>query len=174
MRLRPIFRLCLPTQPPTLVGIRSADQPSSQSPTCVGYQPSGPAFRLIFDLRLRSTFRLRLPIGPRPSPPADPPACPPTDPQLAPSINLPAQPSSRSPACAFVRPSGSAFEPNLRLSSAADPFGAALRPTGDLRHRPTFRPCLTDQTSDTGCCISGSAFRPISDLRLRPAGQPGL
>jgi hypothetical protein len=43
-----------------------------------------------------------------------------------------------------------------------------------LRCRSTFKPCLTDQTSDTGCCISGSASRSISDSRLRPTFPPGL
>jgi len=43
-----------------------------------------------------------------------------------------------------------------------------------LRRRPTFQPCLTNQPSDSGCCISGSASRPVSDSRLRPTFPPGL
>lgn len=74
----------------------------------------------------------------------------------------------------MVQPSSSACEPNFRLSSSADPFGAAFRPTCSLHRRSTFQPCLTDQTSDTGCCISGSASRSISDSRLRPTFPPGL
>jgi hypothetical protein len=43
-----------------------------------------------------------------------------------------------------------------------------------LRCRSTFQPCLTNQTSDSGCRISGSASRRISDSRLRLAFPPCL
>jgi len=68
-------------------------------------------------LRLRSSFRLRLPIDLRPSPLVDFPACLPTHLQLAPSANLPTQLSRSRPAFAFCQRSGSASKPNLRLSS---------------------------------------------------------
>jgi len=158
------LRLCLPTQRPTLID-RQILRLAFRSPSNLRWRPTfRPAFQPAFDLRLRPTFRLNLCTDLRLAPPADPPACLPTRLRLAPSIRLPAQPSSRLPACAFVQPSGSAFEPNFRLSSSADPFGAAFRLICSLRRRPTFQPCLTNQTSDTGCCISGSASR--SGLRL--------
>jgi len=125
-RRRSTFRRCLPTQPPTHIGCQilragpSVDLRLAPS-TCL----SGPTFRSTFDLRLRSTFRLRLCIGLRLAPPANPPACLPTDLELAPSISLPAPPlhrlatyaacrssglpSDRPPACAFDQSSGSTF-----------------------------------------------------------------
>jgi hypothetical protein len=59
--------------------------------------------------------------------------------QLAPSIHLPARPSSQPPACAFDRPSGPAFKPNLRLSSAAAFACSAFRPLSGLRLRSIFQ-----------------------------------
>jgi len=94
-------------------------QSSNRSPACAFNRSSGPAFQSTFDSRRRSTFRLRLPIDLRPSPHVDLPACLPINLQLAPSANLPVQLSRSRPACAFCQRSGSAFKPNLRLSSAA-------------------------------------------------------
>jgi len=94
-------------------------QLSNQSPACAFNRSFSPAFQPIFNLRLRLTFRLRLPIDLRPSPLVDLPACLPTHLQLAPSVNLPAQLSRSRPACAFCQRFSSAFKPNLRLSSAA-------------------------------------------------------
>jgi len=168
------LRLCLPTQPPTLIDcqiLRLAFKLTSN----LRWRPTfRPAFQPTFDLRLRPTFRPSLCTDPRLAPPADPrPAFQltsslrlrsifrlnlPADFQLAPSFNLPVPPS------------------NLTSDShrPLNPFGAAFRLTCGLRHGPTFQPCLTDQRSDTGCRISGSASRPISDSRLRPTFPPGL
>jgi hypothetical protein len=111
-------------------------------PTFVVDRPMSPAFQPGFDLRrcltsgsafVSACDRRRLPI-------LQP--CLPTNFRLAPSVDLPAQPFSRPPACAFGQPSGSACEPDLRLSSvshcSAPHFGGQL----GLRRRPAFLPCL--------------------------------
>jgi len=104
---RSIFRRCLPTQPPTLIGCQilragpSVDLQLSPSTSLLG-----PTFRSTFDLRLRSTFRLRLCIDLRLAPPADPPACLPANLQLSLSTNLPAPPLYRPATFAACRSSG--------------------------------------------------------------------
>jgi hypothetical protein len=67
-------------------------QLSNQSPACAFNRSFSPAFQPIFNLRLRLTFLLRLPIDLRPSPLVDLPACLLTRLRLAPLSNLPAQP----------------------------------------------------------------------------------
>jgi len=134
----------------------------------------GPAFQPTFDLRLRPTFRPSLCTDLRLAPPADPrPAF-----QLTSSLRLRSVFRLNLPAYLQLAPSIRLPVPPSNLTSdshrPADPFGAALQPTCSLRYRSTFRPCLTDQTYDSGCCISGSASRPISDLRLRPTFPLGL
>jgi len=126
-------------------------------------------------LRLQSTFQLRLPTGLRPSPHADHPACLPTHLQLAPSANRPAQLSRLLPACAFRQRSGSAFKPNLRLSSAA--VFAWRCPLVPPRPSPLInRPALpATTTSDSHRSLHPwAAFVLLCDLRRRFAFQPCL
>jgi len=134
-------------------------QLSNQSPACAFNRSFSPAFQPIFNLRLRLTFQLRLPIDPRPSPPVDLPACLPTRLKLAPLPNLPAQLSRSRPACAFCQRSSSAFKPNLRLSSAA--VFAWRCPLVDMRPSPLIhRPALpANATSD-----SHRSLYPYGDL----------
>jgi hypothetical protein len=142
-------------------------QPSNRSSACAFNRSSSPAFQPTFDSRLRPTFRLRLPTNLRPSPHADLPACPPTNLQLAPSANLPAQLSRPRPAFAFCQRSGSAFKPNLRLSSAA---AFAWRcPLVYMRPSPLInRPALpATTTSDSHRSLYPSGCLPAY-LRLAP------
>jgi len=150
---RSIFRRCLPTQLPTLIGCQILwASPSVDLQLAPSTNLRGPTFRSTFDLRLRSTFRLRLCIDLRLAPPADPPACLPTNLQLAPSIDLPAQPF-RSTYLTCV--SWSTFRFRLRnLTSESHRLlhpQAAFEPICDLRRLPVLQ----------------LAFAPISGLRLR-------
>jgi hypothetical protein len=142
-------------------------QPSNRSPACAFNRPSGPAFQPTFDSRLRSTFRLRLPIDLRPSPLVDLPACLPTDLQLTPSANLPAQPSRLCPAYAFCERFGSAFKPNLRLSSAAV-FAWRCLPVYPRPSPLIYHPALpANATSDSHRSLYPFGCLP-ADLRLAP------
>jgi hypothetical protein len=96
-------------------------------------------------LRLWPTLRLCLPASLR----------------LSPSANLPALPSSCLSTCVECQPSGSAHEPNLRLSSVVVSSSFTFRPISDLRLRPTLRlPC--DLISDLR--------RPFRKLRGKKFG----
>jgi len=158
----PTFRRCLPTQPPTLIGVRSTAslpvalrlappnnppaQPSGQPATRAADRPSGSAFRPTCDRR-------RLPIL-RP--------CLPMDLQLSPSTHLPARPSSQPPAFAFDQPSGPAIQPNLRLSSVAASAGSAFRPLSGFRLRSIIQPNLPTFLQ----------LAPSIDLPAQPLRQP--
>ena len=89
----------------------------------------------------------------------------------------------RLPTCVGCQPSGVAFQPNLRLSSASDPRPAFL-PISGLRLRPTLRPNLPDDlrlappidppappfdrpATCAACRSFGHALRRTSSLRLR-------
>jgi len=79
LRRRPIFQLCLPTQPTSLIGVRSLTclpvdfqlalvtnypaWPSGRASTCVSDPPSGFAFRSVCDLRRLLLFRLAFGLG---------------------------------------------------------------------------------------------------------------
>jgi len=141
LRLLPIFRPCLRTQPPTFIG------------------------RLILRLPLPFDLRLASPIDFPVLPATQPltsiggylPAVPSTNYRLASAINQSAVPVIifRLPSnivpigFAFLstsglrlrQPSGSAFRPifDLRLRSI---FRLAFQPTSDLRRLSIFRPCL--------------------------------
>ena len=144
-------------------------------------RPSGPAFRTTCDLRRRSTLRLRLLTGPRLAPPADPSAMPSDEPPACAFDHLPARPSSQLPACAFGRPSGPAFEPNLRLSSVV---ASPAPPCANQRLAPPVNPWLCLRASlrpspganlpalpsrwppaCADCQPSGSALEATSDSR---------
>jgi len=101
----------------------------------------------------------------------------------------PAPLSCRSPACAFNRPSSPAFEPNLRLSSAAASFGFAFVPTLQLAppvnlpavlssqlpacaFRQPFSDCLRTCLRLAPPAVPGSALVPISSLRLQSTFRP--
>jgi hypothetical protein len=152
---------------------RFPGQPSNRSPACafndLPAQPSGRSSTCVSDL----SFQLRLPIDPRPSPPVDLPACLPTHLQLAPSANLPAQPFRSRPARAFCQRSGSAFKPNLRLSSVA---AFAWRcPLVHLRPSPHINlPALPAiATSESHRSLHPSASeKSIFDLRRRSIFRP--
>jgi len=58
LRRLPTFRFCLPINLWLTPQINRPVLPSCRHPTCVGCQPSSSAFQPIFDLRLRSIFRL--------------------------------------------------------------------------------------------------------------------
>jgi len=110
-------------------------------------------------------------------------------------------PFSQSPVCTFDEPfslafqstydlrrrpiSGSAFQPNLRLSSTVRSFEQVLQSISSLRLRPIFEPslpvnpstCVSDRPSSSAfqsACdsrrlpIFGPAFQLTSSLRLRP------
>jgi len=62
LRRLPIFRLCLPTQPPPLIGVRLLTCLPVNLQLALAINFSGLAIRSSVDLRLRSIFRLRLPI----------------------------------------------------------------------------------------------------------------
>jgi len=183
----------LPIDPPTCIGYpisgsafqlnlrlssaaRFFGQPSNRSPACAFNGSSSPAFQSTFDSRLRLTFRLRPPIDLRPSPHADLPAYLPINLQLAPSANLPAQLSRSRPACAFCQRSGSAFKPNLRLSSAA--VFAWRCPLVYMRPSPLINlPALpATTTSDShrslypfGCLPANLRLAPPINLPASPA-----
>jgi hypothetical protein len=131
-------------------------KPSDPSPAFAFNRTSGPAFRLIFNSRLRSAFQLRLLIDLRPSPLAD----------------LPALPANRASVFAFAQSSGSAFrftfslrlranhpvlpsEPNLRLS----PVVASI---GRLRIDPRLAPPIYFPAA----LASAFGFRLWSTLQL--------
>ena len=114
-------------QPPTCVGDQPSGLPSSQPSTCVSGQPSGPTFASTCDLRRLPILRPGLPTDLQLAPSINLPAHPPADFQLAPSFNLP----------------GSAFEPNFRLSSAAQSLRRCL--PVNLRLAPPINlPALPD------------------------------
>jgi hypothetical protein len=148
-------------------------RPSSQPPACAFDRRSGPAFKPNLrlssavasagsafvptnGLRLWSTLRLCLPASHR----------------LSPAANLPASPSGQPSTCADCQPSGSAHEPNLRLSSVVASSGAAFRPISDLRLRPTFR--LPSGQSPTCVFDQPSGYLPIQSLTFvsdQPSGS---
>jgi len=73
-----------------------------------------------------------------------------------------------------------AFPPGLRtqppIPRLLHPFGAALEPTCSLRYRSTFRPSLTDPTSDSSASHLQRRLQPIlrlaSPINLQlPSGQ---
>jgi hypothetical protein len=155
----PIFRLCHPTQPPTLIGCQILQLASDRSPACAFNQSSGSTFW--------STFRLASPCQPSGPPSDQPTACAacrspahlPTDLKLAPAIILPAPPS--------FRPSG------LRLP--IDPPALPSNLTSDS-HR-LLHPLASPSRQPLACAssqLSGCAFRPASSLRLPPTFQPCL
>ena len=173
----PAFRRCLPTQPPTLIGVRSTAslpvalrlappnnppaQPSGQPATYAADRPSGSA--LVTGLRL--------------APPADPSA----------------MPSDEPPACAFDPSSSSTFQPassfrlrptfrsclrtqpptligrcirGLRLVSTSglrlqSTFGCAFGSATDRRREPTFQLRLPD----------GLRLAPTANLPALPSKQ---
>jgi len=184
------LRLCLPTQPPTLIGcqiLQLAFQPVSS----LRLQPAVPLNLLAdsFDSRLRIRPQPRLSV-----PPATRAACrssslPSVRPRSSrPSALRPVPPSCRLPACAFRRSSGPAFEPNLRLigccilrlrlhadltaCASGQPSGCAFRPASSSRLPPTFQLCLRTCLQLAPPAVPGSAFVPISSLRLPSTFRP--
>jgi len=162
------LQLCLPTQRPDSHRL---------SDSSVGSPDKFPA--CAFNLLCRSTFwpirRLASPF-----PPSGPPFGSTCDfrrllflqPAFRPASSSrslayrPAPLSCRSPACAFNRPSSPAFEPNLRLSSAAASFGFAFVPTLQLAPPVNLPAVLSSQLP--ACAVrqpSSSAFEPACDLR---------
>lgn len=179
MRRLPIFRLCLPTQPPPLIGVRLLTCLLAGLQLALAADLSARPFRSIIDLRLVSTFGLCLPNSLRLASPAVLPAAfqlipglrprpvfrpkPPAALRLAPSTNLLVSPSnltsdSRRPLIPSALPSG------LPLALAADlPFGPALRTT-----RPTpavASPALLREQSPT--CVFDLPLSVAFELDLR-------
>jgi len=104
LRRRSNLQLCLPTQPPTLIGC----------------QILWPAFQSIFSLRLQPIFRPSFPVDLRLTSPIYLPAPPSNRPATVATCRSSGLPSDQPRACAFGQSSGSAF-----------PFtsGFRLRPT---------------------------------------------
>jgi len=174
LRRRPISGSAFQPKLPTLADCQTL-RLAFRLPSNLRWRPNlQPAFQPAFDLRLRPTFQPSLCTDLQLALLADPqPAFQPTSSLRLRSVfqlNLPASLQLAPSICLPVPPSN----PTSDSHRPADPFGAALQPTCSLRRRSTFRPCLTDQTYDSGCRISGSASRPISDSRLRPTFPPGL
>jgi len=93
LRRLPIFRLCLPTQPPTLIGC----------------QILWPAFQSISSLRFQPIFQPSFPANLQLASPADFPAPPSNRPATVATCRSSGLPSDSPPACAFGKSSGSAF-----------------------------------------------------------------
>ena len=173
LRRLPTFRRRLPTQPPTLIGVRSNGP----------FQPiyglrRRPIFRFalrsISGLRLRSIFRLDLPA----------------DLQLAPSFDLPALPLN------LTSDSHRSLHRRLRLVPTSglrlrSTLGCAFGPASDRRRVPTFQLCLPDGLrlaptanlpalpskqlpTHANCCALGAAVRSTFDLRHRSSVRPCL
>jgi hypothetical protein len=184
------LRLCLPTQPPTLIGCQIL-QLALQLVSSLRLQPAVP-LNLLADPSTRVSasalslaFRSRL----RLAPPAVPPACRPSDLkaralwpfvrlrlpfsfQLAPSADPPALPSNLASDSSVAASFGFAFVPTLQLSP---PVNLLAVPSGQLPARafrqpssPAFEPACSLRRLP----VPGSAFLPISGLRLPSTFRP--
>jgi hypothetical protein len=170
LRRLPTFRRRLPTQPPTLIGVRSNGP----------FQPiRGLRRRPIFRFALRSISGLRLRPTLRPSLPDDL--------RLAPPINPPAPPLDRPATCAACRSFGHAFRrtSSLRLRSIFRldlPANLQLAPSFDLpalplnltsdSHRSLHRRLRLAPTSGLRLRSTlGCALGPASDRRRAPTFQ---
>ncbi len=155
LRRLPTFRRRLPTQPPTLIGVRSNGP----------FQPiRGLRRRPIFRFALRSISGLRLRPTLRPSLPDDL--------RLAPPIDPPAPPLDRPATCAACRSFGHALRrtSSLRLRSIFRldlPADLQLAPSFDLPALPL------NLTSDSHRSLHPTA-PPCANQRLAPPVNPWL
>ena len=170
LRRLPTFRRRLPTQPPTLIGVRSNGP----------FQPirslrRRPIFRFairsISGLRLRPTLRPSFPNDLRLAPPIDPRLRLLTGPRLAPPADPSAMPSDEPPACAFDPSSGSTFQSTSSLRLRFNLPALPLNLTSDS-HRSLHRRLRLVPTSGLRLRSTlGCAFGPASDRRRVPTFQ---